>query len=71
MKKKDFSLKDSIGYRNKYSTADALTDITERIRDACDKEYYAYTAFLYFRRAFNSVNHEILSHYGTRAQAVN
>ena len=28
------------GFRNKRSATDALTDITERIRNACDKGYY-------------------------------
>ena len=33
------------GFRNKRPTTDALTDITERIRNACDKGYYACGAF--------------------------
>ena len=37
------------GFRNKRSATDALTDITKRIRDACDKGYYACRAFLDFR----------------------
>ena len=50
------------GFRNKHSTTDALTNITERIRDACDKGYYACGAFVDFRKAFDTVNHEILLH---------
>ena len=34
--------------------------ITERIRDACYKGYYACGAFLNFGKAFNTVNYEIL-----------
>ena len=59
------------GFRKKRSTADTLTDITERIRDACD---YACGAFLDFRKPFDTVNHELLpnklTHYGIRGQAV-
>ena len=62
------------GFRNKRSTTDALTDITERIRDAYDKGYYTCGAFLDFRKAFNTVNYEILlsklTHYGKKRKAV-
>ena len=62
------------GFRNKRSTTDALTDITERIRVACDKGYYAFGALLDFRKASDTVNHEILlnklTHYGIKSQAV-
>ena len=44
------------GFRNKRSTSDALTDITESIRGAFDKGYYACEAFLDFRKAFDTVN---------------
>ena len=34
--------------------------ITERIRDACDKDLYTCGAFLDFKKAFDTVNHDIL-----------
>ena len=63
------------GFRNKRSTTNALTDITEMIRAICDKGYYVCRSFLDFRVAFNAVNHEILlnklTHFGIKGQAVN
>ena len=49
--------------------------ITERIRYACDKGYYSCGASLDFRKAFDTVNHEVLlnklTNYGIRSQSVN
>ena len=48
------------GFRNNRSTADTLTDITERTRDVCDKGLYACATFLGFEKAFDTVNHGII-----------
>ena len=49
--------------------------LTERIKDACDKDLYACGAFLDFKKAFDTVNHDIFLskpvHYGIKGQVNN
>ena len=58
------------GFRPKHSTAHALTNITEEIRDSLDKNKYSCAVFVDFQKAFDTVNHSILlaklEHYGIR-----
>ena len=55
---------------HKHSTAHALTNITEEIRDSLDKNKYSCAVFVDFQKAFDTVNHSILlaklEHYGIR-----
>ena len=58
------------GFRNKLSTNHALIDITNRIQEACDNGQYACRIYIDFKKAFDTVNHNIrldkLAHYGVR-----
>ena len=58
------------GFRNNHSTNHALIQITEKIRQALDKNKYACGTFIDLQKAFDTVNHEILlkklEHYGIR-----
>ena len=61
------------GFRNKHSTTLALIEITEKIREACDKGLYTCGVYLDLKKAFDTVNHPILisklNHYGIRGIA--
>ena len=48
------------GFRNNHSTNHALIQITEKIRQALDKNEYACGTFIDLQKAFDTVNHEIL-----------
>ena len=59
-----------VGFRNFHSTNHALVSITEEIKQSLDKGEFAWGFFLYFRKTFDTVNHNILiaklNHYGIR-----
>ena len=50
------------------STNHALVDITNRIQEACDNGQYACGIYVDFKKAFDTINHNILldrlAHYG-------
>ena len=58
------------GFRVTYSTNYALTEITEQIRNACDKGLYTCGVYLDLQKAFNTVNQNTLlaklKHYGIK-----
>ena len=58
------------GFRKNNSTINALVQITETIKESIDKGKYGCGIFIDLRKAFDTVNHDILlnklEHYGIR-----
>ena len=58
------------GFRNKHSGNHTLIEITEHIRNACDKNLFTCRVYLDLQKSFHTVKHEILlsilKHYGIK-----
>ena len=58
------------GFRANHSTSHALISITEKIRDALDNNKFACSVFIDLKKAFDTVDHNILiaklEYYGAR-----
>ena len=75
LEKNSLLFKQQYGFRNKLSTNHTLIDITNRIQEACDNGQYACGIYVDFKKAFDTVNHNILldklAHYGVRGIEIN
>ena len=62
------------GFRQKHSTAHSLIDITEQIKESIDKGKFGCGIFIDLKKAFDTVNHQILltklEHYGVRGPSL-
>ena len=62
------------GFRAGYSTTHSLIDITENIRKTIEEKKYGCNVFIDLKKAFDTVNHDILlhklEHYGIRESAL-
>ena len=70
LEKNSLLFEQQYGFRNKLSTNHTLIDITNRIQEACDNGQCACRIYVDFKKAFDTVNHNILldklAHYGVR-----
>ena len=70
LEKNSLLFEQQYGFRNKLSTNHAWIDITMRIQEACDNGHYACGIYVGFKKAFDTVNYNILldklAHYGVR-----
>ena len=75
LEKHNILFHNQFGFRKKNSTVYALTQITETIKESIDGGKYGCGIFIDLRKAFDTVNHEILllklEHYGIRGDMLN
>ena len=58
--KQNLFYKLQFGFRPKHSTAHALTNITEEIRNSLDRGKFSCAVFVNFQKVFDTVNHSEL-----------
>ena len=60
LKKHKLLFKCQFGFRSKHSTSDALNNITDNIKNLMDRGNYVLGLFLYSKKAFDTIDHQIL-----------
>ena len=67
--------KNQFGFRDRHNTSHAILSLVEDVTDAFEENKNTIGVFVDFKKAFDTVNHEILKkkleHYGVRGQALN
>ena len=75
LEKHEILFKNQFGFRKNNSTVYALAQITEMIKESIDGGKFGCGIFIDLRKAFDTVNHEILltklDHYGIRGNILN
>ena len=70
LEKHSFLFEKQYGFCSKIFTNHALSDITKKILEACDKDNFACVVYVDFKKAFDTVNHNTLfqtsNHHGIR-----
>ena len=73
MQENNIHFQNQFGFRKNNSTTFALIQITEKIKETIDDKRYGCGIFIDIRKAFDTVNHDILlrklEHYGIRGKA--
>ena len=60
IEKDDILFQFQFGFKKGHSTAQAVSEIADNLRDAIDNNLYTCGLFIDFSKAFDTVNHEIL-----------
>ena len=60
MTKHEILSPNQFGFRKNYNCSNAITEITEHIRQECDKRNRGYICFIDLKKAIDTIDHEVL-----------